>query len=101
MERFVIRDKSPDRHRGHVINTQYPEVEGQESMSIESQAISPTQYFSAMTQRGMMNFSIGGEEILVDTTDFSKISYEKIYEEVKKKIPNSQINLYNDPCPEI
>ena len=89
-ERFLKRDKSPERHRGHVINTQYPVLphsvkpglrEG-DNLSSESQIIYPRSYFTAMKERGMENFSIGGKEIFVDTTDFSKVSYEEIYDEI-------------------
>ena len=84
INRFVIRDKSPERHRGHVINTQYPEVKAPQSTLPESEPISPDQYYKTMTQRGMMEFSIGGKEIIVDTTDFRTVSYEKIYDEIMR-----------------
>ena len=81
-QRFRIRDRSPERHRGHVINTQYPEVEGQEELTAESPLIYPASYFSAMDQRGMAAFTIGGPEIIVDTTDFSKVDYEKVFKKI-------------------
>jgi predicted kinase len=80
-ERFLQRDRSPERHRGHVINTRYPETG--EAVSVSSETLSFNDYYDRMKQRGMEFFSIGGEEIIVDTTDFSKVSYDAIYEQVK------------------
>lgn len=85
-ERFLERDKSPERHRGHVVNTRYPEALGDETLSFEAQVISLTQFFNAMEQRGMVNFSISGEEIFVDSTDFSKVFYEAIFNKIKEKL---------------
>ena len=84
--RFLIRDRSPERHRGHVINTKYPEEEGQEEQSFLSGAIYPESYFTVMDARGMGSFTIGGDEINVDSTDFSKVFYEEIYERIKSII---------------
>ena len=83
-ERFKIRDSLPERHRGHVVNTQYPEARGpgQDPLSYESAEIYPASYFTAMNERGMAVFTVGGPLIIVDTTDFSKISYESIYDEI-------------------
>jgi predicted kinase len=83
-QRFIERDKSPERHRGHVINTQYPEPAGDASVqgSPPTKPMSPEEFLSTIEQRGWARFSIGGEEIFVDTTDFSKVSYDSIYEKI-------------------
>ena len=81
-ERFLARDKSPLRHRGHVINSRYPEADGVSSG--ETPEISFANYYDRMKQRGMEHFSVGGDEIIVDSTDFSKVSYEAIYGEITK-----------------
>ena len=89
-ERFLKRDKSPERHRGHVINTQYPElppctepvINKNDTLNFESNLIYPQSYFTTMEERGMENFSIGCQEIIVDTTDFSKVSYEAVFHEI-------------------
>ena len=83
-ERFLARDRAPERHRGHVINTCYPE--SREALSVETPPINIDKYYVAMKQRGMEDFSVGGEEIIVDSTDFSKISYDAIYTEIKKLV---------------
>jgi len=84
IEQFIERDSSPERHRGHVINTQYPEV--METKSLESQTINPSLFLTTMEQRGILHFSIGGEEIIVDSTDFSKLSYDQILNKIKEKL---------------
>ncbi len=53
--RFLERDASPDRHRGHVVNDCYPEKE-----------------------------SAGGERIRVDTTDFSAIDMEWLFLQIEE-----------------
>ena len=103
-KRFLERDKSPERHRGHVVNTRYPEVDGgeqnpadQSPADISPTDVSPTdqvtdfkQYYNAMIQRGMADFTVGGEEILVDTTDFSKVSYEEIQTLISRMVGHTE-----------
>jgi predicted kinase len=84
-ERFIARDKSPERHRGHVVNTQYPEPVGEASVqSPQAKPMSPEDFLHTIEQRGWMRFSVGGEELFVDTTDFSKVSYDSIYDKVSE-----------------
>lgn len=94
-ERFIIRDRSPERHRGHVVNTRYPE--GEDAMPDKAPGISIEQYtdryYTEMKQRGMENFSIGGDEIVVDTTDFSKVSYERICNKLGEICPCIDCNM--------
>ncbi|MCL2216432.1 MAG: GNAT family N-acetyltransferase [Defluviitaleaceae bacterium] len=84
--RFIERDRSSARHRGHVVNMQYPETDAAPTMSIEDQGLTPAQFLASAEERGMLNFSVGGEEIFVDTSDFSQVSYETIAEAVKSKL---------------
>jgi len=85
-QRFIERENSPERHRGHVVNTQYPEVDNTPTMSIESQGITPEKFLDSAKKRGMFDFSIGAAEIFVDTSDFSKVSYEAITKLIKEKL---------------
>lgn len=68
-QRFVERDASPDRHRGHVVNDCYPGGRSAASLSYEN-------YIHGMERRGYDTFSAGGEQIRVDTTDFYKVDME-------------------------
>jgi hypothetical protein len=83
--RFIERDRSIERHRGHVVNTVYPEKPG-EKRSIEEQGIGLEGMLKAFTDRGMLDFDVGGERIVVDTTDFAKVNYEDIAGEIIKRI---------------
>ncbi len=84
-ERVVQRDNSPERHRGHVVNTQYPEVAGEAEADKKTFVrITPEQFRAGMESRGMSNFSIGGEVIDVDTTDFTCVSYDEILGKIKE-----------------
>ncbi len=87
-ERFIERDLSPKRHRGHVINTQYPEPEGEQEKQTFTQITSEqfTSIMESLEKRGMVNFDIGDDIIHVDTTDFNSISYDDILLQVKNII---------------
>jgi len=39
-----------------------------------------------MEHRGILHFSIDGKEIIVDSTDFSKLSHDEILNEMKEKL---------------
>jgi hypothetical protein len=84
-KRFLERERSPERHRGHVVNTAYPEVPG-ETRSVEELGITADGLLKAFTERGTLGFEVGGERITVDTTDFAKVNYEDIAEEIKRRI---------------
>lgn len=78
--RFLSRDSSPERHRGHVVNTCYPEVPGQAG---EHRPISLEQFVEGFTKRGMAGFDIGGPRIVVDTTDIDKVDCAAVAEQVR------------------
>lgn len=77
--RFVTRDQSPERHRGHVVNTCYPESPGPRPaytpMTLE-------QYVEGFRARGMDSFDVGGPQITVDVTDFAQVDLDKLTEEI-------------------
>ncbi|MGL5150362.1 MAG: AAA family ATPase [Clostridium sp.] len=82
-KRFEKRDNSGERHRGHVINTAYPEGnEGDKpyvSMGLDG--------FKKMAfDRGMYDFSIGGERIEVEATDFNNVDYGEVCKKILEYI---------------
>lgn len=81
--RFLERDQSPDRHRGHVVNTCYPEPEGARPPYAP---VSLEQFTAGIVGRGMADFDVGGPRIVVDTTDFSKVDYEEIAQQVREAL---------------
>jgi len=81
-KRFCERNKSPERHRGHIVNTQYPETDPKDYQA--KTEINLQKFYTGIKERGMIDFNPGGEIITADTTDFSKVSYEKILNQIKE-----------------
>lgn len=77
-QRFLERDASIGRHRGHVVNDCYPEKE--ESGTQEKKVMPPSRedYLRAVKTRGFDDFFVGGEQIRVDVTDFSRLDMEAL-----------------------
>ena len=78
--RFVRRDSNPRRHRGHVVNTRYPEIEPEKyiPMGLET-------FISRYTDRGMTTFSVG-KLITVDCTVPGSIDYYEVTKKVRELI---------------
>lgn len=74
-KRFVARDQDPARHRGHVVNTCYPENGDPEPYV----PISAESFEEKFRGRGVMDFYPGGKLILVDATDLNSVSWEDIF----------------------
>ena len=72
--RFVERDTSPTRHRGHVVNTCYPETGAPEA----HRPLTLAQFAESAESRGFRRFDVGGPLIPVDCTDFARVDYEAI-----------------------
>lgn len=82
-ERFIKRNLSPERHLGHVLNSCYPPKEpirlSQPSMEFDA-------FVRLVKERGMLDFSVGGIVIDVDTSDFSRVNYDSIINDLKDTI---------------
>ena len=78
-QRFLKRDKDPNRHPGHVLVTCYPPVEGVED---EGKLITLKALAEKFRKRGTLDFQVG-KLIEVDATDFSKVSYPEILGRLK------------------
>lgn len=74
--RFLERESSPDRHRGHIVNDCYPERDSKER---KTASISYENYVRGIERRGFDAFLADGAQIRVDTTDFSKIDMEGLF----------------------
>lgn len=88
-QRFLERQSSPDRHRGHVVNDCYPETEESASKNPKITSVSYENYVHGIEQRGFDAFLVDGRQIKVDTTDFSKIDMEELF---------SQIAAWKEEC---
>ena len=76
--RFLVRNESPERHRGHVVNDCYPEKHPGTPVA----ALSFEQFVSGIRLRGMDSFTTNGPHIIVDTTDFSLLDREALLREL-------------------
>lgn len=87
--RFLERDSSPDRHRGHVVNDCYPEKKENTPKTLKAKTKSYDDFVRGIEQRGFDAFCVDGRRIIVDTTDFSKIDMEELFSQIaawKEKI---------------
>ncbi len=78
--RFLKRDKDPRRHRGHAVNTCYPETDGRDEyvpMGLE-------EFERKFRERGMMSFYPGGKLIRVNVDSFRNFSNEKVLSRLTK-----------------
>ena len=78
-ERFCRRDESPDRHRGHVVNSCYPE-DGEPQL-VKSQSYEEFVHF--VTVRGMDGFRANGPRITLDMTDLSAVDMEDLIRKIE------------------
>ena len=80
--RYAERNNSPERHRGHVVNTCYPEIGEKEIVP----PIPFEAYVDGFVGRGMDSFVGNGPQIIVDTSDFSEINMECVLNRIKAAI---------------
>lgn len=92
-QRFLERDLSPNRHRGHVVNDCYPEKKKRSPEELIAASVSYENFIHSIEKRGFDAFCVDGKHIKVDTTDFSKIDMENIFlqiaawkEDVKERL---------------
>ncbi len=78
--RFLERNESPDRHLGHVVNDRYPRKGKETGLKTE---IPFEAFVNGIKQRGMDSFCANGPHIVVDTTDFSKVDWEKVADQLE------------------
>lgn len=80
--RFLERESSPDRHRGHVVNDCYPEKKEDNQRTSKAKPISCEAFVCGIEQRGFDTFCVDGRQIKVDTTDFSKVNREELFSQI-------------------
>lgn len=80
-QRFIQRDQDPDRHRGHIVNTVYPEIAPEPYVPIPFE-----EFERKFRERGMLDFTIGGRLITVDTTSFKHYSNEELLSRLRKEM---------------
>lgn len=80
--RFLERENSPARHRGHVVNDCYPEKTARDAKEQKTASISCEDYVYGIKHRGFDDFSVGGAQMKVDTTDFSQMDMESLFSQI-------------------
>lgn len=79
-QRFLARDQSPERHRGHVVNTVYPEPPGEKA--VPSYPDEQT-FWASVQARGMDRFAYG-QLLRVDCTDLGQLDFAALAAETEK-----------------
>ena len=82
-QRFLERESSPDRHRGHVVNDCYPEKKEDNLKTLKAKTVSYENFVRGIEQRGFDSFYVDGRQIKVDTTDFSRINMEELFSRIE------------------
>lgn len=77
-QRFLKRNISPARHRGHVLNDCYPEERTHSVEELKAASLSYEDYLHGIESRGFDTFCVGSDRIVIDTTDFSKVDMEQV-----------------------
>lgn len=77
-QRFLQRNESPDRHRGHVVNDHYPE--GDQAAPVKP--IPYESFVAGIVNRGMDNFSANGPRFVLDTTNFGRVDKEALFRKI-------------------
>lgn len=82
-QRFLERENSLDRHRGHIVNDCYPETKENNLKILKAETISYENFVCGIEKRGFDEFCVDGRQIKVDTTDFSKINMEELFLQIE------------------
>ena len=82
-QRFLERENSPDRHRGHVVNDCYPERKENDQETLKPKTITYENFVRGIEKRGFDAFCADGRQIKVDTTDFSEINIEELFSQIE------------------
>lgn len=80
-QRGANRDQLEDRHPGHLLNQYHIETYTPEMLNLVSRIAPTFEEFTVAISHKVYNIELG-LDISIDVTDFSKISYEKVYQEI-------------------
>ena len=88
-QRYMEREMSPARHRGHAALSSYPEKDRMDSCP---PPIPLEEFREWIISMGISQFSLG-ERILVDTTDFTSVDYPKLVKQIESVIGISESKM--------
>ena len=81
-KRLKLRNKSADRHPGHIVNDYYP----REVTETDFDAISFERFVDEIEKREMDDFDIGDTCLSIDTTQINEVNWELIANAVKEAV---------------
>ncbi len=80
-QRGANRDQVDDRHPGHLLNQYHIETYTPQVLNLMSRIAPTFEEFTAATSHKVYNIELG-LNIPIDVTNFTKISYEEIYQKI-------------------
>lgn len=83
-QRFLQRDHSAQRHRGHVVNDHYPEMEG--SAKENPTAKTYEQFLQDIQERGYDRFSASGPVIEVNAENISTADISSLVSQIRDTV---------------
>lgn len=83
IDRYNRRNGTDERHRGHSLNTRYPEGDMKEEV-----ALATKETFKSYIERGMDSFCIG-KSINIDTTDLGSVDYAELFKAINNLFEES------------
>ena len=80
IRRYNDRNGTDERHRGHAVNTRYPEGDEREPVQLAT-----PESFEKYVERGMDSFHVG-EVVPLDTTDLGSVDYGGLFTRVRSRL---------------
>lgn len=84
--RFLVRERSPQRHLGHVRNDCYPPKDSAAPVT----PLSLADFARGVQSRGMCSFDAGGPLLELDTTELSSVDRAALAAQLEKLIREAQ-----------
>ncbi len=81
--RFLQRNAGPGRHRGHIVNDCYPEKRIRSTEELLKDTIPLDQFVEGIHARGFDRFVGGQDQIVIDTTEFSKVDVDALISQIE------------------
>jgi len=81
--RFLQRNAGLDRHRGHIVNDCYPEKRIRSAEELLKNTITLDQFVEGIHARGFDRFVGGQDQIVIDTTEFSKVDVDALISQIE------------------
>lgn len=95
-KRLILRNKSSERHPGHIVNDYYP----REVVEKDYDAISFENFVDEIEKREMDAFCVGDICLRIDTTRIKEVNWESVANVVKNDVSsylsNSKVNRQNE-----